>query len=286
MRTTPVRKRRKKIAQKPIVWKASLRFTLVMALALGFNAAGFLAIGSTLAYYFDTEASPDNIFIAGEVDFVLNASAFAPLTTAVSLSPGEITVKDIDVDPQNSNPFKYVVSTENVTGDTAFCEALNVEAELEGVGMYDDALVDMLTNATTTLDSWEFTIGMGTANFQNKICNFDTQYFGSQTRHDYALGGGFNDTEIEENTLASWGFRINKVYYDVAPDRGEEGANEWVEIYHQTNVPLRRDGCELCDTQSCAVLSASYAIHASVCGVITAASAAALAVCRRVGAVT
>lgn len=272
MRKATAAKKQKSTRQKFILWKFGFRAALAAVLAVGVNGPGIFAIGEALAYYLDTEVSPENAYVAGEVDFALDAFAFTPKRTAISLSPQDITRKDIDVHAQDSNPFKYAVSTENVTGDTDFCEALNVEAELEGVLMYDADLVSMLTSATSTLDSWEFTIGMGEANFQNKICDFDTQYFGSQTRHDYGLGGGFNDTETEKNTIASWGFRINKVYYDVASDRGKEGANEWVEIYNQTNVPLDINGWELCDNTGCDVLSATEDIPAMGYGFITASS--------------
>ena len=120
--------------------------------------------------------------------------------------------------------------------------------------MYDGPLVDFSTDTTTTLDSWEFTYSTGVNDFQNKVCDFDIDYNGWQTRHDYPTyeNGGYNDTEKVENHLASWGFRINKVYYDVkTPERGEEGTNEWVEIYNQTNTDLDISGWQICDNTSC-----------------------------------
>lgn len=194
----------------------ALTFFLLFSMMLGHVGMGLYGTSLyTYAYFYDTEQSKDNVFIAGEIDFLLEATTFTPTTTAISLSPNDLVQKTVTVLPENSNPFKYTASTTNVTGDANFCAALNVGAEVEGNPAYDDLLLNMVTDATTTLDTWEFSIGMGTNNFQNSICNFDTEYFGSQTRHDYNLGEGYNDTEVIENTIASWGFRLNKIYYDV-----------------------------------------------------------------------
>jgi hypothetical protein len=250
----------------------SMAILMLISVTAGLTGIGSIAPRYTLAYYEDTEKSEDNTFLAGEIDFLLESTNFSPTTTAISLSPGDITQKVITVIPEDSNPFKYVASSTNFGGDSDFCDVLNVQADLEGVDVYDDLLINMLTDATTTLDTWDLTIGMGVNNLQNKICTFDTDYTGSQTRHDYELGEGFNDTETVEHKIASWGFRINKVYYDVAPDRGVERDNEWVEIYNQTNVALDINGWEICDNKSCDTLSALEPIPPMGYGFIVASS--------------
>lgn len=255
----------------------SLR-ALVLLIALGMNGTGLLGVGHTVGYYNDTETSTKNTLAAGAVDFSLDISGWQATTTAVSLPPGDVVMKEVDVDPQNSNPFQYYATSTNFTGDDDFCNGLQVTAELEGGLVYEGPLVDLLTSATTTLDSWKFTYTTEQQNFQNRVCHFDIDYNGWQTRHDHPSyeQGGFNDTERVEHWISSWGFRINKVYYDVASDRGVEGDNEWVEIYNQTNVPIDISGWGLCDNESCDTLPTTAPIppmgYAFITGATTTAS--------------
>ena len=251
---------------------------LAVALIVGLNGAALSQIGYTMGYYNDTESSTENTFIAGSVDFSLNISEWQPPETAVSMAPGDITEKTVEMDAGGSNPFQYVVKSTNFTGDTDFCEGLNVNAKLEGDEMYDDPLVGLLTDPTLadptpTLNSWEFTYTTGVNDFQNKVCDFDIDYNGWQERHNYPTyeNGGFSDTEKVKNHLASWGFRINKVYYDVkSPERGVENTNEWVEIYNQTNTALDISGWQICDNTSCDTLPTTPLIPAKKYAVIVA----------------
>src|SRR3989344_1555312 len=248
-----------------------LAFTLIV----GLNGVALSQIGYTMGYYNDIESSTENTFVAGSVDFSLDISGWQPPETAVSMAPGDITKREVEIDPQDSNPFQYFTALNNLTGDTDFCEGLNVVATLEGDEVYNGPLVDFSTDTTTTLDSWEFTYSTGVNDFQNKVCDFDIDYNGWQTRHDYPTyeNGGYNDTEKVENHLASWGFRINKVYYDVkTPERGEEGTNEWVEIYNQTNTDLDISGWQICDNTSCDTLPTTPIIPAQKYAVIVADS--------------
>jgi len=235
---------------------------------------GLNGVGSTVSFYNDIESSTENTFEAGSVDFSLGVSGWQATTTAVSMPPGDITMKEVTVFPGDSNPFQYYATSTNITGDSDFCNGLLATARIEGVEMYNGPLVTLLTATTTTLDSWEFTYTTGTADFQNRVCDFDIDYNSWQTRHNYPSfeNGGFNDTEKVENHLASWGFRINKVYYDVALDRGTEGDNEWVEIYNQTNTALDISGWQICDNFSCDTLPATPLIPALKYAVIVATS--------------
>ena len=235
----------------------TLTYKLVaLVLIVGLNGLALSRVGYTMGYYNDIESSTENTFEAGSVDFSLGISGWQATTTAVSMPPGNIVKKAVEVDPQDSNPFRYFASSTNFVGDNDFCTGLNVTGELEGEEMYNGPVLGLSTVATTTLDSWEFTYTTGVNDFQNKVCDFDIDYNAWQTRHDYPTyeNGGYSDTEKVTNHLASWGFRINKVYYDVAPDRGEEGLNEWVEIYNQTNTDLDISGWQICDNTSCDTL--------------------------------
>ena len=253
----------------------TLTYKLVaLVLIVGLNGLALSRVGYTMGYYNDIESSTENTFEAGSVDFSLDISGWQATTTAVSMPPGDVVKKQVEINPQDSNPFRYFASSTNIVGDIDFCTGLNVTGELEGEEMYNGPVLGLSTVATTTLDSWEFTYTTGVNDFQNKVCDFDIDYNAWQTRHDYPTyeNGGYSDTEKVTNHLASWGFRINKVYYDVAPDRGEEGLNEWVEIYNQTNTDLDISGWQICDNTSCDTLPTTPLIPALKYAVIVATS--------------
>src|SRR3989344_8735600 len=117
---------------------------LAITLIIGLNAVALSQIGYTMGYYNDSESSTDNTFVAGHVDFLLNVSDWNPIETAVSMAPGDITKKTVEVDPLTSNPFQYYVQKTNVTGDEDFCDGLNVVATLNGDEVYNGPLVDLL----------------------------------------------------------------------------------------------------------------------------------------------
>src|SRR3989344_7897130 len=90
---------------------------LALTLIVGLNGVALSQIGYTMGYYNDIETSTENTFLAGSVDFLLNVSDWQPVETAVSMGPGDITKKTIEVDPQDSNPFKYYTKSTNIVGD-------------------------------------------------------------------------------------------------------------------------------------------------------------------------
>ncbi|MBI5405907.1 lamin tail domain-containing protein [Candidatus Kaiserbacteria bacterium] len=272
------RANRRKSVLSPFFIRATPRLSLkalAVTLMIGLNSVGITGLGSTRGYYNDIESSTENAFRAGSVDFSLTTSGWQATSTAVSMPPGDVTKKTVAIDPQASNPFQYFATSTNFTGDADFCSGLDVTATRGGTQMYHGPLTGLLTATTTALDPWEFAYTAGTSNLQNRTCDFDIDYNGWQTRHDYPSyeGGGFNDTEKVKNHLASWGFRINKIYYNVkTPERGAEGTNEWVEIYNQTNVPLDISGWQICDNTSCDTLPTTLLIPAQKYAVIVATS--------------
>ena len=254
---------------------------LAIVLVIGLNWGGVSAVGYTISMFNDVENSSVNVFQAGVVDFSLSDLGFDPIEPSISLEVGDVAQKIVEIAPLSSNPFQYYVKSGNFSGDSDFCSALGVDVELEkdklvNTGtIYSGSLQNLLTDATTTLEKFNYEVGMGTNNLQNKVCNFDLVYNGWQTRHNYPTyeNGGFSDTESVSNTVSSWGLRLNKVYYDVADDRGKESDNEWIEVYNQTNVPLDISGWDICDNASCDTIPANTdLIPAKGYGVITATS--------------
>ncbi len=251
--------------------KKSFEKIIVLLMIIGLNWAGLSAIGETLAYYNDNESAQENVLSAGSLDFSLNPSNWNPVESEISLELGNTAFRNVGMQDEGSLEFQYTAETDNESGDAGFCDSLDLTAELDGLEVYSGSLTGFLSTATTTLDSWNLTITMPT-NYQNSICNFDFLYNGWQLDMPSYGSGGFFDTEKVENTIASWGLRINKVYYDVAGDRGNEGDNEWVEIYNQTNIPLDISGWQICDNASCDTIPSSNAIPSEGFAVITASS--------------
>ena len=65
---------------------------------------------------------------------------------------------------------------------------------------------------------------------------------------------------------------INEVYYAVAPGRGSDTNNEWIELYNPTEVPVDITGWEICDNAGCDTITASTTIPAHEFAVIANSS--------------
>lgn len=252
------------------------RFALTVILILGLISFG--QFGVTNAFYNDTEDSSNNSFITGSLDFLITDNGFETIEPTLSFNSGTTTSKTINMSLEtNSNPIKYHASTTNVSGDVPFCNAIDLDASLDGQSQFMGSLTDFVSPATTTVSSWKYDFSMSaSADFYNNICTFNFEYSGRQTApHNEYENGGYYDVETATSTIYSWGFRINKVYYDVdTTKRGSEPANEWVEIYNQTDTALDINGWQICDNTGCDTFASTspIMIPAKGFGVVTASS--------------
>ena len=91
--------------------------------------------------------------------------------------------------------------------------------------------------------------------------------------------------DSQQSAIASWAFdfaieycdpeemlKINKVYYDVDSEHGEEGDNEWVEIYNPNNMAVDISNWNIKDNNQNDVIPASDPIPAHGFAVITGQS--------------
>lgn len=226
---------------------------------VGMNVVGLSAVGDTLSHYNDTEISRANMLTAHALDFSLESDDWSPAESEFDLFYGNTGFRDITIkDEATSTDFSYIVRADNITDDTDYCDDLHIKAEYDSTTYYEGSLSSFLSTAPEedTLGTWHYTLN-SPVNHQNKICSFDIVYNGWQKEMPGYMFGGYHDTEKVENTISSWGLRINKVYYDVAPSLGSEPENEWVEIFNQTNVPLDISEWELCDNTSCDTMPTS-----------------------------
>jgi len=113
------------------VIKKSVLKIIVISIIVGLNWTGLLAVGKTLAYFFDNEDSNANNFTASILDFSLRSgqSNFVPLETASNMKPGDSVARDIYIKKEGSLPFKYTASSEPVDGlcDLELYDALQLK---------------------------------------------------------------------------------------------------------------------------------------------------------------
>ena len=201
-------------AKKKVNHFSAISKTVAVLLLVSLNSFALSQVGNTFSIFNDVESSKDNTYTAGIIDFTLALSPFSNDAWS-NLVPGTTTAQDIDVEPhQFSNPFFYFASSTNLTGDSAFCNSINVLATLNGDTMYNGPLSDLLTATTTLIAQWNLEFS-NNQNFFNSVCQFDIDFNGWQTRHDYPkYHDGYSDTEKTTHILYSDGLKINKVYFE------------------------------------------------------------------------
>ncbi|MDO8569270.1 MAG: LamG-like jellyroll fold domain-containing protein [bacterium] len=187
------------------------RKLLALALIVSLNGVVISNIGYTAGYYNDIETSDNNTFIADQLDFILDESDWSPASQELDLEPGETVSRDVtivDIDDLSID-FKYVVSPEKISGDDDFCNALELEASLEGVPQYTGLLFNFQSATTTfatTTDDWTFDISLPSSapEFINKSCHFDFVFSGWQNEFPNE-GEGYHDEERLSNLIQSPG---------------------------------------------------------------------------------
>ena len=222
---------------------------------LGLNIPGVLAVNEELAHFRDIENSGSNVIEISTLDFSLSSLAnFLPLVSLTQPAKRAISVIN-----NGSLGFQYTVYADEFSGDTDFCNALRLDANLDnGESEYIGNLTDFIFEAGKFFETenWEFIASLPDDNpeFENKICNFKFIFDGVQ------LGdcAGFSDYEEIENTIISTQFEpylvINKVYYNVDSEHGTEQKNEWIELYNPTDEDINIEKWEICNNSQCKVI--------------------------------
>jgi len=225
--------------------KKSILKILILLIIIGLNWTGFLAVGKTLAYFFDNENSNANTYQASTLDFSLtssNLNKFIGLTEKLFL--GSVLTNS------GSLAFQYTVASEKISGSDDFCNALELEAELNWVEKHNDTLMSFDVLASTTLGSWSFEIKLpvtATNIFHGETCEVDLVFKGWQTDVATYEDGGFSDEERIHLKFTSRMIVLNEflpnpsgLVPDYGFDFGEDGDSkpqgEWVELYNNSDV--------------------------------------------------
>lgn len=184
----------------PVIKKIAA-LALVVALIL----TGIKSIGSTVAFLSDIEVSPANIFMAGNLDFILESDSGTVPVCAEINKPKEISLSI----KNHGNLFKYIASTTVATGD--LCDYVNLEANLNGGDIkYTGPLKGFTYGPINFTDpnDWMFKLTIGSnlpENLYGQTCNFNISFLGSQTRNDLPFPQGFNDfEEVSDSVKATY----------------------------------------------------------------------------------
>jgi len=118
------------------------------------------------------------------------------------ICPGESLWQFATIIDNGSLSFQYTVHAEKTAGDDDFCNALNLEALLEGSTHYSGSLLGFISSPviySASTDEWEFIISLPKDADTEGTCDFDFVFSGWQA--SLPSFGGFNDIEKIENSL-------------------------------------------------------------------------------------
>lgn len=252
------RRKKQKKRNKEIV-KTSVLKIIVLLIFIGLNWTGLLAVGRTLAYYFDNEDSVNNSFQAAMLDFSATnkyVEDFIGIEAASEIESVSVVTKTT-----GSLDVQYEVNAEKISGNDDFCNALQIGLEHNGVEKHDGPLLSVNVPATTQLGTWEFEIDLP-ASANNVLhgveCNVDLIFKGWRADVVNFEDSGFTDEERINLRLTSRMVVLNEFLpnpnglvpdygFDFGDDASTKPQGEWVELYNNSNTSHDLDGWYIWD---------------------------------------
>ncbi len=170
------------------------------------NIFGILSFFSSIqAAFSSVVTSPNNLLQLGTLDVSLNPSLLFSLT---DFKPGDSNQQTLSVKNEGSLAFQYNYQFNKTSGSDDLCQALNLQAVLNGNTLYNGSLANFsLTSnqiiATNTQDDWDLTISLNQSNefLQSLTCQFDLKVSSYQTASDSTWG--FTDSQSSSSTIES-----------------------------------------------------------------------------------
>ncbi len=120
------------------------------------------------------------------------------------LAPGGSITQFATIMNGGTLDFQYTVAVEKTGGDDNFCNALNLEAVLEGTTHYSGDLMTFVSSPVVysfSADEWEFIISLPFHAHVYGSCSFDFVFEGWQTNLESF--GGFSDIERIDDPIHS-----------------------------------------------------------------------------------
>jgi len=233
--------------------KKSLLKTVCLLIIIGLNWTGLLAVDQASAFFSNNEDSNANTFTASTLDFSLSSPGdFSPSV----LAPGQSATRNISVNKDGSLDFQYNIQSVKTGGDDDFCDALQLEARLEGEVKYNDSLMGFNLDFPVVIgadgqDDWLFTVTLPTGvpeTIQEKTCQFKFIFDGWQSNLPDS-SAGFSDTEEITNLLQSgkWVIYPGDVVINELMWMGsyKKSKDEWIELRNMTDSPIDIGGWQL-----------------------------------------
>lgn len=220
----------------------------VLVLFLSFRMVGITFALDESVGFNDDEQSLNNNLTVTTLDFSLheidNTPLSSPLFNVLSFKPGDTASESARIKKDGDLDFQYNLSAVKTSGDDNLCNALQIEARLDGVSKYSGNLMGLGLVPPVTItsgeDDWTFilTLASSDASLQDKSCNFNIVYKGWQTDSDGSWG--FTDEELVGNSVTSgyWGAAssgdvvINEVMWMGSTS---STADEWIELRNMTD---------------------------------------------------
>ena len=217
----------------------------------GLVVAGLMVAPGALAWFGDDETSADNLFGAAKLDLILLDLSNAVIAGLVfdedDFEPDDTKAESLKVKNDGGIDLRYKGLFAKTSGDTALCDALDVEAQLDGGVVYTGPLSGFIVNPAGTLvpgasHTWDFEISLpdAAATLENKTCEFDWVFMGWQTTSDGSWG--FTDTEEASNQIStgSWTLAQGAVVINEVMWMGSDvnSNDEWIELRNTTNAAI------------------------------------------------
>jgi len=219
--------------------KKTKRFALpiiMTSIILGLISLGVWSIGGTVSYFYDNESSLANLFSAGAFDLSLIIQSYPGPLGSMDHYYNPVTFTE----PQNtyylhsaslSYPdnidLKYIIEVDNMTGDDAVCNSLQVKATLSGEPGYEGLLRDLTIpptdfSTTSSFITWIFKFIIPDDSSIVGECQYDVVFKSWQGDFPvYPLG--FNDVEGFHDTVIVHGLDIEEssIQIESAPEEIE-----------------------------------------------------------------
>lgn len=202
--------------------------------------------GHVSGYFSDKEISTRNIFSVTTLDFSLRDTSdnflTSPLFNISAMIPGNYETKTVRIKKDGALDFKYNIVFSKTSGDDVLCDALKIEAKLDGTTVYNGSLsafnLSSIPTVTAGQDDWEMTVSLSdsSSGLKNKNCSFDLTYKGWQEDSDGTWG--FTDTHLLMSSITSgttWTLP-NTVVINEVMWMGSNGhtSDEWIELRNTT----------------------------------------------------
>src|SRR3989344_3525538 len=207
----------------PILTEAGVLAGQVLALTL--NVGLDLSVNNLKDYVIDDSSVPcdgmtvqevldEANTILGGLPSVFSASEINECATWINeefdgggddgLVPGGSITQFATIVNEGTLGFQYTVEVEKTGGDEDFCNALDLEAVLEGTTNYTGNLMDFVSLPvvySSSADEWEFIISLPADADVEGSCSFDFVFSGWQTT--LPNFGGFSDIERVDDPVHS-----------------------------------------------------------------------------------